>query len=56
MADEYCRKCGSRLTVCPTCEGNGTAVPHTLLASSEKPCVNCKGSGKLRRRRGYDWG
>jgi hypothetical protein len=55
MGDEYCRKCSSRLTTCPTCSGKGTTYQGGLFGS-ERPCPNCRGTGKLCPRHGYDWG
>lgn len=54
--DEYCRKCRSKLTTCPTCKGKGMISEESLLTISHKPCPNCKGTGKLCPKHGYDWG
>lgn len=57
MSNEYCKKCRSRLTICPTCKGKGIVYEGGLLGGySKKPCPNCKGTGKLCPRHGYDWG
>jgi DnaJ-class molecular chaperone len=57
MADEYCRKCKARLTTCLTCKGKGTTMQGSAFwGYSEKPCPNCKGSGKICPRHGHDWG
>jgi len=57
MSNEYCKKCKSKLTICPTCKGKGVVYEGSLLSGySKKPCPNCRGTGKLCPRHGYDWG
>lgn len=57
MADEYCMKCKSRLTTCPTCKGKGTVLKDLGLVpgTGERPCKNCDGTGKLCPKHGSDW-
>jgi len=57
MDDEYCRKCKSKLVTCPTCKGKGTTYQGSIGSGySDKPCPNCKGTGRLCPKHGYDWG
>jgi DnaJ-class molecular chaperone len=58
MAEEYCRRCKSKLTKCPTCEGKGIVREYRgfLSSSAEKQCKNCNGTGKLCPKHGNDWG
>lgn len=56
MGDEYCRKCRSRLSTCPTCKGKGVTDQGGPLTISHKSCPNCKGTGKLCPKHGNDHG
>ncbi len=57
MSSEYCKKCQAKLVTCPTCKGKGTTYQGgLLLGSSNKPCPNCKGTGKLCPKHGNNWG
>jgi len=58
MVDQYCRKCKSKLTPCPTCAGKGTIKKNmgAFSAGKEVPCPNCNGTAKLCPRHGNNWG
>ncbi len=57
MSDDYCKKCKSKLTICPTCKGKGTVYKGSLMSGSgDKPCPNCNGTGKLCPKHGNNWG
>jgi DnaJ-class molecular chaperone len=56
MGDQYCSKCKSRLSTCPTCKGKGTTDQGGVFTTSHKSCPNCKGTGKICPKHGHDHG
>jgi DnaJ-class molecular chaperone len=53
---DYCHKCKSRLSTCPTCKGKGMLSKSTVFTTSSERCPNCAGTGQLCPRHGNDHG
>ncbi len=57
---DYCRKCKSRLSNCPRCNGKGTVVKSGWVGlgpvQREESCPNCRGTGKICPEHGYNHG